>query len=359
MNHDLEPADTFPVDRTAERGLGRRLRRAADARRHGERRQAAGGPGRPAASCGTIFEAGKPVGAICHAPWTLIDAEVARGRTLTSYPSIWTDLRNAGATVVDEEVVTDHGLVSSRQPGRPAGVLRQDRRGVRGGCASGRLIRTFSAPDPGTLRSMEGPDAAAADATPTDDRPEGPLERADRNMSELLQELRVAQTGRADPVRVPAHAVLPAALRDDRRVPALDLRDHAAAVGGHRRAAGRPGRRAPGDLPARSEDRDRAAGAPAVHRRAGHAGAHPGRRPCCWCWTWRSGAGSPSRWRWWSAILLLGLWFLLPLPLLRHARGASPTTARARRRATATPTAHDRPLDVAIRRDRRPALVRS
>jgi protease I len=63
-----------------------------------------------------IFEAGKPVGAICHAPWTLIDADVARGRTLTSYPSVWTDLRNAGATVVDEEVVTDRGLVSSRNP---------------------------------------------------------------------------------------------------------------------------------------------------------------------------------------------------------------------------------------------------
>jgi len=63
-----------------------------------------------------IVQAGKPVGVICHAPWTLIDAEVARGRTLTSYPSVWTDLRNAGATVVDEEVVTDNGLVSSCRP---------------------------------------------------------------------------------------------------------------------------------------------------------------------------------------------------------------------------------------------------
>ena len=64
-----------------------------------------------------IFRAGKPVGAICHAPWTLIDAGVAEGRTLTSYPSIRTDLRNAGAKVVDEEVVTDQGLVTSRDPG--------------------------------------------------------------------------------------------------------------------------------------------------------------------------------------------------------------------------------------------------
>jgi protease I len=64
-----------------------------------------------------IFRAGKPVGAICHAPWTLIDAGVAEGRTLTSYPSLRTDLRNAGAKVVDEEVVTDQGLVTSRNPG--------------------------------------------------------------------------------------------------------------------------------------------------------------------------------------------------------------------------------------------------
>ena len=63
-----------------------------------------------------FFKTGKPVGAICHGPWTLIDAGVAEGRTLTSYPSIRTDLRNAGATVVDEEVVTDEGLVTSRNP---------------------------------------------------------------------------------------------------------------------------------------------------------------------------------------------------------------------------------------------------
>jgi protease I len=63
-----------------------------------------------------FFRAGKPVGAICHGPWVLIDAGVADGRTLTSYPSIRTDLRNAGADVRDEEVVVDEGLVTSRQP---------------------------------------------------------------------------------------------------------------------------------------------------------------------------------------------------------------------------------------------------
>ena len=63
-----------------------------------------------------FFKTGKPVGVICHGPWVLIEADVARGRRLTSYPSIRTDLRNAGAEVVDEEVVTDAGLVTSRSP---------------------------------------------------------------------------------------------------------------------------------------------------------------------------------------------------------------------------------------------------
>jgi|SRR6476659_97919 len=64
----------------------------------------------------SFFEAGKPVGVICHGPWTLIEADVVRGRTLTSWPSLQTDLRNAGAEWVDEEVHVDQGLVSSRKP---------------------------------------------------------------------------------------------------------------------------------------------------------------------------------------------------------------------------------------------------
>lgn len=63
-----------------------------------------------------FFEAGKPVAAICHAPWTLVEADVVRGRTLTSWPSLRTDISNAGGTWVDEEVVTDQGLVTSRKP---------------------------------------------------------------------------------------------------------------------------------------------------------------------------------------------------------------------------------------------------
>src|SRR6266550_3133731 len=63
-----------------------------------------------------FFEQGKPVGAICHAPWMLVEAGVVRGRTLTSYPSIQTDIRNAGGNRVDKEVVVDDGLVTSRKP---------------------------------------------------------------------------------------------------------------------------------------------------------------------------------------------------------------------------------------------------
>ncbi len=64
----------------------------------------------------SFFEQGKPVGAICHAPWTLIEAGVLKGRKVTSYPTLQTDLRNAGAQWQDAEVVTDQGLVTSRNP---------------------------------------------------------------------------------------------------------------------------------------------------------------------------------------------------------------------------------------------------
>jgi len=63
-----------------------------------------------------FFDQGKPVGAICHGPWTLIDAGVVRGRHMTSYESIQTDLKNAGAQWADEEVIVDNGLVTSRKP---------------------------------------------------------------------------------------------------------------------------------------------------------------------------------------------------------------------------------------------------
>jgi protease I len=115
MNHDIEPADKFPVDREVSDV-------AVD---DYDALLLPGGTINPdklrldedAVSFVRDFEeSGKPIGAICHGPWTLVEADVVRGRKLTSYPSIRTDLRNAGAEVVDEEVVTDQGLVTSRNP---------------------------------------------------------------------------------------------------------------------------------------------------------------------------------------------------------------------------------------------------
>ncbi len=115
MNHDLEPADTFSVDK-----------RVGDA--DIEDYDGLILPGgtvnadklRMDDSVRTFlvsyFATGKPVGAICHAPWTLVEADLVKGRTLTSYPSLRTDIRNAGGDVVDEEVVVDNGLVTSRNP---------------------------------------------------------------------------------------------------------------------------------------------------------------------------------------------------------------------------------------------------
>jgi protease I len=64
----------------------------------------------------SFFEAGKPAAVICHGPWMLVEADVVRGRTVTSWPSLKTDIRNAGGKWVDEEVVVDAGLVTSRKP---------------------------------------------------------------------------------------------------------------------------------------------------------------------------------------------------------------------------------------------------
>ena len=115
MNQDINKGDTFTVDRAVSDasvedydglllpgGVANpdNLRVDADAIRFVQE----------------YFKTGKPVGVICHGPWTLVEADLVRGRTLTSYPSIRTDIRNAGGNVVDEEVVTDQGLVSSRGP---------------------------------------------------------------------------------------------------------------------------------------------------------------------------------------------------------------------------------------------------
>jgi protease I len=113
--HHLDKGDTFSVDRTVA---------DADAAAY-DGLVLPGGVANPdflrmneraVAFVRGFFEQAKPVGVICHGPWTLVEAGVLRGRTLTSWPSLRTDLRNAGATWVDEEVHVDAGLVSSRNP---------------------------------------------------------------------------------------------------------------------------------------------------------------------------------------------------------------------------------------------------
>ncbi len=118
FNH-LDKGDTFSVDETAE---------SADAATY-DALVLPGGVANPdqlrtdekaVAFAKSFLDAGKPVAAICHAPWTLVEADVLRGRTLTSWPSLQTDIRNAGGTWVDEEVVVDTNgpgeLVTSRKP---------------------------------------------------------------------------------------------------------------------------------------------------------------------------------------------------------------------------------------------------
>ena len=114
-NHDLEPAGTIAVDRAVSDASVDEF----------DGLVLPGGTVNPdklrvdesaVAFVRDFTGSGKPVAAICHGPWTLVEAGVAQGRTLTSYPSIRTDLRNAGANVVDEEVVVDGNLISSRSP---------------------------------------------------------------------------------------------------------------------------------------------------------------------------------------------------------------------------------------------------
>jgi|SRR5581483_5581131 len=115
MNGDIDKGDTFPVDR-----------KVSDVSVDDyDALLLPGGTMNPdklrmdEAAVGFVrefVESGKPIGVICHGPWTLVEADVVRGRTITSWPSVRTDLRNAGAEVVDREVVVDEGIVSSRMP---------------------------------------------------------------------------------------------------------------------------------------------------------------------------------------------------------------------------------------------------
>ncbi|GLZ54103.1 type 1 glutamine amidotransferase domain-containing protein [Actinomycetospora sp. NBRC 106378] len=115
MNGDINPGDTFSVDRAI-----------ADVSADDfDALILPGGTCNPdtlrqngdvIAFVQAIAGAGKPIAAICHAPWTLVEADLVRGKRLTSFPSVRTDIRNAGGNVVDEQVVVDQGLITSRNP---------------------------------------------------------------------------------------------------------------------------------------------------------------------------------------------------------------------------------------------------
>jgi protease I len=115
MNGDINPGDTFSVDRAI-----------ADVSADDfDALILPGGTCNPdtlrqngdvIAFVQAIAGAGKPIAAICHAPWTLVEADLVRGKRLTSFPSLRTDIRNAGGEVVDEQVVVDQGLITSRNP---------------------------------------------------------------------------------------------------------------------------------------------------------------------------------------------------------------------------------------------------
>jgi protease I len=114
-NHDIEPADQFDVDRVVSEvsldDYDALILPGGTVNPDTLRQDSAA-----VAFVRDFVQAGKPVGVICHGPWTMVEADVVRGRTLTSYPSIRTDIRNAGGTVLDQEVVIDGNIVSSRQP---------------------------------------------------------------------------------------------------------------------------------------------------------------------------------------------------------------------------------------------------
>ena len=95
-----------------------------------------------------FFDDGKPIAVICHGPWTLIEADVVRGLTMTSYPSLKTDLRNAGANWVDRDVVVDRGIVSSRKPADLSAfnrkMLEEFAEGRHGGAGTRQRARTHA-----------------------------------------------------------------------------------------------------------------------------------------------------------------------------------------------------------------------
>ena len=143
FNH-FDPADKHKVDRTVEEV------QASDY----DALFVPGGVGNPDQLRGDenavsfvrdFFEAGKPVAVICHGPWILVEADVVRGRKLTSWPTLQTDIRNAGGNWVDQEVVVDEGLVTSRKPDDIPAFSRKMIEEIREGKHAGQREKTEAA----------------------------------------------------------------------------------------------------------------------------------------------------------------------------------------------------------------------
>jgi protease I len=143
FNH-FDPADKIKVDKPIEE---------ADASDY-DALMIPGGVGNPDLMRGdenmvafvrAFFDAGKPVAAICHGPWMLVEADVVRGRKVTSWPTLQTDIRNAGGDWVNEEVVTDQGLVTSRKPDDIPAFSRKMIEEIREGVHAGQREKTQAA----------------------------------------------------------------------------------------------------------------------------------------------------------------------------------------------------------------------
>lgn len=146
FNH-LTPGDKVPVDKTVSQtdaGAYDALLLPGGVANPDQLR----GDEKAVAFVRAFFDAGKPVAAICHAPWLLIEAGVVDGRTMTSFTTLRTDLKNAGATVVDQEVVVDEGLVTSRCPDDIPAFNAKMIEEFAEGRHSAQAVKTSDAPQP-------------------------------------------------------------------------------------------------------------------------------------------------------------------------------------------------------------------
>lgn len=118
-----------------------------------------------------MVRSGKPVASICHGPWMLVEADVVEGRTLTSYPSLQTDIRNAGGKWVDQEVVVDQGIVTSRNPNDLPAFIRKMIEEFREGDHDRALADAVEQASEESFPASDAPSWSPASATPDTERP--------------------------------------------------------------------------------------------------------------------------------------------------------------------------------------------